>query len=113
VAWIRADRELWRKREPGGWERESTPVHGSRGGPAGEWWQSRLHHWLEQKEIQNNRERGILEVKRARASYMVAEVGQQENGNRADSTTGENKRGQRTMEKEGAWRLREGEHRTW
>ncbi len=36
---------------------------------------------------------------------MVAEVGQQENGNRADSTTGLNKRGHRTIEKEGAWRL--------
>jgi hypothetical protein len=36
---------------------------------------------------------------------MVAEVGQQENGDRADSTTGLNKRGQRTLEKEEAWRL--------
>jgi hypothetical protein len=44
---------------------------------------------------------------------MVAEVGQKENGDRADSTTGLNKRGQRTREKEGAWRLREGEHHTW
>ncbi len=44
---------------------------------------------------------------------MVAEVGQQENGDRADSTTGLNKRGQRTIEKEGARRLREGEDRTW
>jgi hypothetical protein len=44
---------------------------------------------------------------------MVAEVGQQENGDRADSTTGLNKRGQRTGEKEGAWRLKEGEHPTW
>jgi hypothetical protein len=38
---------------------------------------------------------------------MVAEVGQQENGDRANSTTGLNKQGQRTIEKEGAWRLRE------
>jgi hypothetical protein len=45
-----------------------------------------------------------LKVKRA--LYMVAEVAQQENGNRAYSTTGLNKRGQRTVEKEGAWRLR-------
>ncbi len=45
--------------------------------------------------------------------YMVAEVGQQENSDRADSTTGLNKRGQRTIEKEGAWRLREREYRTW
>jgi hypothetical protein len=44
---------------------------------------------------------------------MVAEVGQQENGNRADSTTGLNKRGERTIEKERAWRLREGELHTW
>ncbi len=44
---------------------------------------------------------------------MTAEVGQQENGDRANSTTGLNKRGQRTREKEGAWRLIEGEHRTW
>jgi hypothetical protein len=44
---------------------------------------------------------------------MVAEVGQRENGNRAYATTGLNKRGLRTIEKEGAWRLREGEHRTW
>ncbi len=59
-------------------------------------------------------ERGSLEAERARASYMVAEVGQQENCNRADATSGLNKSGQRTMEKEGAWRLREGEHpRTW
>ncbi len=43
---------------------------------------------------ENYRERGRLEVERARASYMVAEVGQQENGDRADSTTGLNKRGQ-------------------
>ncbi len=32
---------------------------------------------------------------------MVAEVGQQENGDRDYSTTGLNKRGQRTIEKEG------------
>ncbi len=88
-------------------------IHGSRGGPAGEWRQSRRHQWLEEEEIENNRERGILEVERARASYMVAEVGQQENGNRADSTAGENKRGQRTMEKEGAWRLKERENHTY
>jgi hypothetical protein len=44
---------------------------------------------------------------------MVAKVGQEENGNRADATSGLNKRGQRTMEKEGAWRLREGEQPTW
>jgi hypothetical protein len=44
---------------------------------------------------------------------MVAEVGQQEDGNRANSTNVLNKRRQRTREKEGAWRLREGEHRTW
>jgi hypothetical protein len=48
-----------------------------------------------------------------RESYLVAEVGQEENGNRADSTTGLNKRRQRTIEKEGASRLREREHRTW
>jgi hypothetical protein len=44
---------------------------------------------------------------------MVAKVGQQDNGDRADSTTGLNKRRQIAIEKEGAWRLREGEHRTW
>jgi hypothetical protein len=44
---------------------------------------------------------------------MVAEVGQQETGDRAVSTTDLNKRRQRTIEKEGAWRLREGEHCTW
>jgi hypothetical protein len=33
---------------------------------------------------------------------MVAEVGQQENGDRADSISGLNKRGQKKMEKEGA-----------
>jgi hypothetical protein len=44
---------------------------------------------------------------------MEAEVGLQENGDRADSTTSLNKRGQRTIEKEGANRLREGEHPTW
>jgi hypothetical protein len=44
---------------------------------------------------------------------MVAEVGQQENSDRAYATSGLNKRRQRTIEKEGAWRLREGEHRTW
>ena len=44
---------------------------------------------------------------------MVAKVGQEENGNRADATSGLNKRGQRTMEKEGACRLKEREHRTW
>jgi hypothetical protein len=44
---------------------------------------------------------------------MVPEVGQQENGDRADSTTGLNKRRQRTIEKEGAWRFKEGEHHTW
>ncbi len=87
-------------------------IHGSRGGPAGEWRQSRRHQWLEEEETENNRERGILEVERARASYMVAEVGQQENGNRANSIAGENKRGQRTMEKEGAWRLKERENHT-
>jgi hypothetical protein len=37
---------------------------------------------------------------------MVAEVGQQENGNRSDSTTGLNKRVQRTREKDGANSLR-------
>jgi hypothetical protein len=52
-------------------------------------------------------------VERGRASYMVAEVGQEETGDRAYSTTGLNKRGQRMIEKKGAWRLREGEHRTW
>jgi hypothetical protein len=64
-------------------------------------------------ETENYGERESLEVERGRASYMVAEVGQQENGDRADSTTGLIKRGQKMMEKEGAWRLREGEHRTW
>ncbi len=44
---------------------------------------------------------------------MVAEVGQQENGDRAYSTTALNKRGQMTIEKDGAWRLREREYRTW
>jgi hypothetical protein len=44
---------------------------------------------------------------------MVAEVDQQENGDRAYSTTRLNKRRQITIEKEEAWRLREGEHRTW
>jgi hypothetical protein len=44
---------------------------------------------------------------------MIAEAGQQENGDRAHSTAGENKRGQRTREKEEAWRLKEREHRTW
>ncbi len=43
---------------------------------------------------------------------MVAEVGQLENGDRADATSGLNKRRQRTIEKEGSWRLREREHRT-
>jgi hypothetical protein len=38
---------------------------------------------------------------------MVAKVGQQENGKREYCTTGLNKRGQRTIEKEGAWKLRE------
>ena len=66
-----------------------------------------------QQETQNNGERGSLEVERGRASYMVAEVGQQQNGDRADSTTGLNKTGQRTIEKEGDWKMREGEHRTW
>jgi hypothetical protein len=65
------------------------------------------------QRTKNYREKGSLEVERGRASYMVAEVGQQENGDRAYSTTGLNKRRQRTMEKEGAWRLREGEHHTW
>ncbi len=60
------------------------------------------HHWLEQDGTENYRERGSLEVERARASYTVVEVGQQENGDRADSTTGLNKRGHRTIEKEGA-----------
>jgi hypothetical protein len=44
---------------------------------------------------------------------MVAEVGQQENGDRADSITGLNNRGQRTIEIEGAWRLKEQENHTW
>jgi hypothetical protein len=44
---------------------------------------------------------------------MVAEVGQQENGDRADSTTGLNKRGQRIIEIEGAWRFKERENHTW
>ncbi len=39
---------------------------------------------------------------------MVTEVGQHENGNRVDSTTDLNKRRQRRIEKEGAWKLREG-----
>jgi hypothetical protein len=43
---------------------------------------------------------------------MIAEVGQQEHGDRAYSTTGENKRGQRIIEKEGAWRLRGREYYT-
>jgi hypothetical protein len=38
-----------------------------------------------------------MEVERVRAAYMVAEVSQQENGDRAHSTTGLNKRGQRTI----------------
>ncbi len=88
-------------------------IHGSPGGPGGEWRQSLLHHWLEQEGTEKFRERGNLEVERGRTAYMVAEVGQQENGNRAYSTTGLNKRGQRRIEKEGAWRLRDGEHRTW
>jgi hypothetical protein len=62
-------------------------VHGSRGGPAAEWRQSRLHHWFEQDGTENDRERGRLEDERGRAPYMVAMVGQQENGDRADSTT--------------------------
>jgi hypothetical protein len=49
---------------------------------------SRLHHWLEQEETENDRERESLEVERARASYMVAKVGQQENGNRAYTASG-------------------------
>ncbi len=48
-----------------------------------------------------------------RATYMVAKVTQQENGDRAYATIGLNKRGQRTIEKEGAWRLKELEHPTW
>jgi hypothetical protein len=44
---------------------------------------------------------------------MVAKVGQQENGDRADSTNGLNKMEQRTIEDDRAWRLREGEHHTW
>jgi hypothetical protein len=51
-----------------------------------------MNHWLEQEGTENYRERGRLEVERARASDMVAEVGQQENGDRADTTTGLNKR---------------------
>jgi hypothetical protein len=43
---------------------------------------------------------------------MVAEVGQQENGDRANATTGLNKRGQRNIEKEGAW-FGKREHHTW
>ncbi len=39
---------------------------------------------------------------------MVAEVGQQENGDRADSTTGLNMRRQRTIGKEGAWKVERG-----
>ncbi len=90
-----------------------SSVHGNRGGPAGEWRQSRLHHWLEQEGTEKYRKRGSLEVERARASYMVAKVGQQENGDRADATSGLNKRRQRNIEKEGANRLKEREHRTW
>ncbi len=56
----------------------------------------RRHHWLEQEGLENKRETGSLEVERGRVSYMVAEVSQQENGDRAHSTTGLNKRGQRT-----------------
>jgi hypothetical protein len=44
---------------------------------------------------------------------MVAEVGQQENGDRAYTTIGLNKRRQIRIEKEEAWRLREGEVHTW
>jgi hypothetical protein len=54
---------------------------------------------LNKRGTENNRERGCLEVERARVSYMVAEVGQQENGDRAYATSGLNKRGQRTIEK--------------
>jgi hypothetical protein len=61
----------------------------------------RLHHWLEQEGTENYKERGSLEVERARASYMVAKVGQQENGDRADSTTGLNKREQQRKRKPG------------
>jgi hypothetical protein len=56
---------------------------------------------------------GAWKLREGRASYMVGEVGQQENGDRADSTTCLNKRGQRTRDKEGANRLREHEHHTW
>jgi hypothetical protein len=62
---------------------------------------------------ENYRERGSLEVERARVSYMVAEVGQQENGNRANSTTGLTKRRRRTIDKEGVWRIGKQEHDTW
>jgi hypothetical protein len=58
-------------------------------GPA-EWRQSLLHHWLEQEETEKG---GAWKLKEGRASYMEAEVGQQENGDRANSTTGLNKRG--------------------
>jgi len=44
---------------------------------------------------------------------MVAEVGQQENGDRADSSTGLNKEGQRIIEKEEASSLKERENHTW
>ncbi len=42
---------------------------------------------------------------------MVAEVGQQGNGDRDDSHHWLEQ--ERTIEKEGAWRLRELEHPTW
>jgi hypothetical protein len=60
------------------------------------------HQWLEQEETENYIERGSLKVARGRASYTVAKVGQQENGDRADSASGLNKRRQRTIEIEGA-----------
>jgi hypothetical protein len=44
---------------------------------------------------------------------MVAKVGQQENGDRTDSTTGLKKRRQIRIEKEEALRLKERENHTW
>jgi hypothetical protein len=49
----------------GAWRlRDESIINGSQGGPAGEWRQSRLHHWLEQAGTENYRERGSLEVER-------------------------------------------------
>jgi hypothetical protein len=72
----------------GAWKSESI-LHGGRGGPAGEWRQSLLHHWLEQDRTIEKE--GAWRLREGRVSYMVAEVGQQENGDRASSTTGLNK----------------------